>query len=73
MLDLNIGSKNAVPQKLKPVQIAELIMNNLQQIPGAFENAEKFMAQFESADELLEEIDLDCVVSDLSMSEDDDL
>ena len=70
---LNIGSKNAIPQKLKPVQMAELIMNNLQQIPGALENAEKFMAQFESPDELLEEIDLDCLVSDLSISEDDDL
>jgi hypothetical protein len=68
---LNIGSKNAITPGLKPGQIAELIMNNLRQITGALENAEKFMAQFESPEELLEEIDLDCLVSDLSMLEDD--
>jgi len=31
------------------------------------------MAQFESPEELLEEIDLDCLVSDLVTLEDDDL
>jgi hypothetical protein len=67
------GSKNAITPKLKTGQIAELIMNGLRQMPGALENAEKFMAQFESPEELLEEIDLDCLVSDLSMQEDDDL
>jgi hypothetical protein len=64
---LNVGSKNAITPELKPRQIVELIMNDLRQIPGTLESAEKFMAQFESAEELLEEIDLDCLVSDLSM------
>jgi hypothetical protein len=70
---LNVGSEKAITPELKPGQIAELIMNHLRQIPGALEKAEKFMAQFESPEELLEEIDLDCLVSDLSMPEDDDL
>jgi hypothetical protein len=70
---LNIRSKNAITPELKPGQIAELIMNGLRQIPDAFANAERFMAQFESPAELLEEIDLDCLVSDLSMSEEDNL
>jgi hypothetical protein len=70
---LKVGSKKMISQELKPGQIAELIKNDLRQIPGALENAEKFMAQFESPEELLEEIDLDCLVSDLSISEDDDL
>ncbi len=70
---LNVGSKNEITPELKPVQIVELLMNDLRRIPGALENAEKFMAQFESPEELLEEIDLDCLVSDLSMQEDDDL
>jgi len=70
---LNSGIKNAITPELKPGQIAELIMTDLRQVPGALENAEKFMTQFESADELLEEIDLECLVSDLSQTEDDDL
>ncbi len=70
---LNIGSKNAVTPGLKPGQIAELIMNSLRQMPGALKNAEIFMAQFDSSEELLEEIDLECLVSDLSMSEEDDM
>ncbi len=70
---LNVASKNKITPELKPVQIVELLMNDLRRIPGALENAEKFMAQFESPEELLEEIDLDCLVSDLSMQEDDDL
>ena len=68
---LNVGRKNAITPGLKPGQIAELIMNELRQMPGAVENAENFMAQFASSEELLEEIDLDCLVSDLSMPEDD--
>jgi hypothetical protein len=70
---LGVVSGNAVTPGLKPAQVAELIMNELRKIPGAWENAEKFMAQFESAEELLEEIDLDCLMSDLSMAEDGEL
>jgi hypothetical protein len=70
---LDNESRNTIFPELKPGQIAELIMNDLRQIPGALENSEKFMAQFETPEELLEEIDLDCLVSDLLMTEDDDL
>jgi hypothetical protein len=56
---------------LKPGQIAELIMNDLRRMPSALETAEKFMAQFVSAEELLDEIDLDCLVSDLTKIEAD--
>jgi hypothetical protein len=70
---LDIGRRNATPPELEPGQVAELIMNYLRKIPGALENIENFMAQFESPEELLEEIDMDCLVSDLLMSEDDDL
>ncbi len=68
---LMVGSGNPVTPELKPSQIAELILNNLRKAPGALENAEKFMAQFKTPEDLLEEIDLDCLVSDLSMEEDD--
>jgi hypothetical protein len=70
---LSVGRKNSITPGLKPVQIVELIINDLRQIPGALENAEKFMAQFESPADLLEDMDLDCLVSDLSMSDDDDM
>lgn len=70
---LDFGGGNALSPDLKPAQIVEFIMGNLRRSPDALESAEKFMAQFDSPEELLEEIDLDCLVSDLSMEEDDDL
>ncbi len=66
---LNQGK--AIPADLNPAQMAAMIMDNLRRIPGALENAEKFMAQFESAAELLEEFDLACLVSDLTEAEED--
>lgn len=68
---LDAHGEDAPPPELEPEQTAELIVNYLRQIPGALENAKKFMAQFGSPEELLEEIDLDCLVSDLLMTEDD--
>jgi len=62
------GGGKAVPPGLKPGQIADLILGELRRIPGACASAEKFMAQFDSADDLLEEIDLECLVADLTMS-----
>jgi hypothetical protein len=67
---LSAGVKSTVRPEMKPAKMAQLIKNHLQRTPGALENAEKFMTQFESAEELLEEIDLDCLMSDLSMTED---
>jgi hypothetical protein len=69
VVKLGIDSRNTMPPGLKPLQAAEFILNELRQIPGAWESAEKFMAQFQSAEELLEEIDLDCLVSDLATTE----
>jgi hypothetical protein len=69
---LDVAGRNTLPPELEPGQIVELIMNNLRQIPGALENTEKFMALFDSAEELLEEVDLDCLVNDLLMTGDDD-
>jgi hypothetical protein len=69
VVKLGIDGGNTIPPGLKPAQVAERIMNELRKIPGARENAEKFMAQFQSAEELLEEIDLDCLVSDLATTE----
>ncbi len=69
--NLPLGDRNAITPDMKTGQIAELIINALRRIPVSLENAEKFMAQFDSAEELLEEIDLDCLVSDLSLAEED--
>ncbi|HET6420683.1 MAG TPA: hypothetical protein VFG19_11035 [Geobacteraceae bacterium] len=69
--NLGLGDRYAITPEMKPGQIAELIINALRRTPGSLENVEKFMAQFESAEELLEEIDLDCLVSDLSLAEED--
>ncbi|MEI8354595.1 MAG: hypothetical protein WCG31_00615 [Deltaproteobacteria bacterium] len=66
-LDLSI-----TPQ-MKPVQIAGLIESHLQQIPGGLDRVRNFMAQFGTPGELLEEIDLDCMVCDLEASDNDDL
>lgn len=66
---LNPGK--AIPTDLKPARVVEMLLDNLGRIPGALENSEKFMAQFDSAAELLEEIDLDCLVSDLAEAEED--
>jgi len=68
---LDRDGTTTVTPGLKPGQIAELIMNDLRRMPGVLEKAENFMAQFESAEELLDETDLDCLVSDLTMLEDD--
>jgi len=65
--------KNKLIQEMNAEQIAELIIADLRQIPGALENAEKFIELFASPEDLLEEIDLDCLVSDLLMTEDDDV
>lgn len=64
---LNNRGGKGVASGLKPGQIAELIMDELRRIPGALENSEKFMAQFDSPEDLLEEIDLECLVADLTM------
>ncbi len=68
-----LGGDLEITQQMKPSQIGSLIESRLRGIPGALENAERFMAQFETPGDLLEEMDLDCFVSDLGASEDEDL
>ncbi|MDD2337479.1 MAG: hypothetical protein PHD01_12975 [Geobacteraceae bacterium] len=62
---LGLEKALAVKEKMPPAQIADLLQRRLQQIPGALEIAEKFMAQFSTPGDLLEEMDLDCFVCDL--------
>jgi hypothetical protein len=69
---LDIGSREKEIPRLGAAEVAGLIMEALGKIPGAVGNAEKFMAQFDSADDLLEEIDLECLVSDLLQLEDEE-
>ncbi|MRR07535.1 MAG: hypothetical protein EG828_11485 [Deltaproteobacteria bacterium] len=69
---LGTGNRDPLPAGLKPAAIAERLLDDIRHIPGAKENVEKFMAQFQTPEELLEEIDLDCLVSDLTMTEDDE-
>lgn len=61
------GSGKSVPPGLKSGQIAELILEELRRMPGAWESTEKYLAQFDSPDDLLEEIDLECLVADLTV------
>lgn len=68
-LGLELDQKGKV--KTAPTQLIDLLENYLRQKPTAWKNVEKFMAQFEAPGDLLEEIDLDCLVSDLKSAEDD--
>ena len=70
---LNTGGQNVISPHLKPAQIVELIIGDLQRMPGSLENAERFMAQFDTPDELLDEVDLYELISELGMAEDDEM
>ncbi len=54
-----------------PSTIADLLENYLRQRTTARENVEKFMAQFATPGDLLEDTDLDCLVYDLKSAESD--
>lgn len=69
-LNPEVGNQ-AIPA-MEPREIAELVIGYLRSVPGGLETVERFMAQFASPDELLEEIDLECLVSDLTMSKEED-
>lgn len=70
---LNPGIGNTLIPGMEPREIAEMIINDLRTVPGVLENAARFMAQFESPGDLLEEMDLDCLVSDLAMREEENV
>jgi hypothetical protein len=68
---LDPGGKLADCSHLEPEQGAELIIGKLQQTPDKLQNAEVFMAQFDTPDELLDEFDLYDLIHDLAGPEDD--
>ncbi len=70
---LDSGLALSITPQMKTAQISNVIESYLQQNPGALASAERFMAQFGTPGDLLEEIDLDCFVCDLGAAEDDDL
>lgn len=70
---LGVEKTSAMKTHTNPSQIVDMILRRLPQIPGALETSEKYMAQFSTADDLLEEMDLDSFVCDLDVTEEDDL
>jgi len=70
---LGVEKASAMKTHTNPSQIVDVILRRLLQIPGALEMSEKFMAQFPTAEDLLEEMDLDSFVCDLDVTEEDDL
>jgi hypothetical protein len=70
---LGVGKTPAIKAHTAPSQIVVLLMERIRQIPGAMEIAEKFMAQFTTAEDLLDEMDLDGFVCDLDITETEDL
>jgi hypothetical protein len=70
---LDRGLALSMTPQMKTAQISNVIESYLRQNPAALESAERFMAQFDTPGDLLEEIDLDCFVCDLGAAEDDDL
>jgi hypothetical protein len=63
----------AITPQMKPSQIAGIIESYFRHIPETLEITERFMAQFKTPGELLEEMDLDCLVCDLEVPDDEDL
>jgi hypothetical protein len=70
---LGIVKTPAMKTPMNPMQVVELLHLRLRQIPGALDIAEKYMAQFSTPGELLDEMDLDSFVCDLDIMETDDL
>lgn len=60
-----MGNFTQITPRMTPSQAADSIERDLRKIPGAFKSAETFLAQFNTAGDLLEEVDLECLISDL--------
>lgn len=73
IIKLGVDKASAMKVHTNPLQAAEVLQSRLCQIPGALEIAEKFMAQFSTPEELLDEMDLDSFVCDLDVMEANDL
>ena len=72
-IKLGVDKASAMKVHTNPLQAAELLQRRLSQIPGALDIAEKFMAQFSTPGDLLDEMDLDSFVCDLDVMEANDL
>ncbi|RQW83918.1 MAG: hypothetical protein EHM79_14980 [Geobacter sp.] len=70
---LGVDKASAMMVHTNPLQAAEVLQRRLRQIPGALDIAEKFMAQFSTPEDLLDEMDLDSFVCDLDVMETNDL
>jgi hypothetical protein len=70
---LLLEKTSVIKTHTNPSQIVELLQKRLRQIPGALDIAEKFMAQFSTPGDLLDEMDLDSFVCDLDVMAMDDL
>lgn len=70
-----LGVENIAATKApaNALQITTTLQHQLRQIPGAMDAAEKFMAQFSTPEELLDEIDFDSFVCDLNALAEDGL
>jgi hypothetical protein len=73
IVKLGIDKATATKAHTNPLQVVELLQRRLCQIPGALDIAEKFMAQFPTPEDLLDEMDLDSFVCDLDVMEANDL
>ena len=70
-----LGTEKTSAMKIhtSPSQVVDIIESHLRQIPSALELAEKFMAQFSTPEDLLDDMDLDNFVCDLDILEEEGL
>jgi len=73
IIKLGVDKASAMKVHTNPLLAAELLQRRLREIPGALDIAEKFMAQFSTPGDLLDEMDLDSFVCDLDVMEANDL
>lgn len=66
---LGIENIAATKAPATPLQITEALQRQLLRIPGALDATEKFMAQFSTPEDLLDEMALDSFVCDLETLE----
>jgi hypothetical protein len=73
IMRLGADKSSAIKAHMNTVQVVELLQKRIRQIPGALDIVEKFMAQFSTPEDLLDEMDLDSFICDLDGMEANDL
>lgn len=73
IMKLGVDKPSAMKAHMNTVQVVELLQKRIRQIPDALDIVEKFMAQFSTPEDLLDEMDLDSFVCDLDGMEANDL